>query len=129
MIGPVPPPGGGVVPPPVMALKVLENCHGDCEVPLHESWAEPPLVAHALSRPSDQKDSSWMPLDLANDSSDWALPVEKTSLLESLTPIIGVLPSIAQSWAEDLVFQIWPSWVCRPWAALMAAWPMSMEPP
>ena len=53
-------------------------------------------------------------------------PVVKTSLVVSFTPIIGVLPSIAHSWAEVLVVQIWPSWVCRPCAALMAALPMSI---
>ena len=52
-----------------------------------------------------------------------------TSLVESLTPIIGVLPSIAQSCADDLVFQIWPSWVCSAFAALMAAWPISIAGP
>src|ERR1700760_1495364 len=112
-----------------MPFSMLENCHYGCEVPLHPSWVAPPLVAQALSRPRDQKDSSWMPLVLAKFVRSVASEVEKTSLEVSFTPIIGVLPSIAHSWAEVLVFQIWPSWVCSPWAALIAALPMSIAEP
>ena len=90
-----------------------------CGVPL-EPW---------LSRPSDQKDSSWMPLDAAKLSNVDALPVVNTSALVSLTPIIGVLPSIAHSCAEVFVVQIWPSWVCRALAACTAAAPMSIAGP
>ncbi len=70
-----------------------------------------------------------MPLDWAKLSRLEASPVVKTSLVESLTPSIGVLPSIAHSWAELLPVQICPSWLCRPWAALIAAWPISSSGP
>ncbi len=122
MIRPV---GRGVpVLPPVIALKVLANWYALCGVPLHESESVP-LVAQALSRPSAQKASSWMPLVRAKLVSVVALAVLNTSLVLSFTPIIGVLPSIAHSCCEVLVGQIWPSWVCRAVAASVAALPMS----
>ena len=70
-----------------------------------------------------------MPLEAAKLSRVCALPVVNTSALESLTPIIGVLPSIAHSCAEVFVVQIWPSWLCNALAAWTAAWPMSIAGP
>ena len=51
-------------------MKVRANWYALWEVPLQVSDSVP-LLAHALSRPSDQKASSWMPLLAAKLSRSW----------------------------------------------------------
>ncbi len=70
-----------------------ENWNVDCEMPLQLGEAAPPPGQLPLSRPTDQKAISVMPLLLAHEVSDVAFARVKVSPAQSLTPIMGVMPS------------------------------------
>ena len=86
---------------PVRLSRILPNSPSCCSWPLQVllTAASSICLPHWASRLADHIDSRPMPWTRANESSVRASPSVKTSSLVSFWPIMGVAPTLAQTWA------------------------------
>ncbi len=111
-------PAGGSTgpPPPVMALNVLVNCQVLCGG-----------AALALVVAAEGPEGEFLDALARGEGFEFLGVLDGEDLGGGVVDADHrAVASMAHSWAEDLSVQIWPSWVCSPFAALIAAWPMSM---